>query len=400
MTLMEIFRAVFINISTNKFRVFLTSLGIIVGSLTIILVVGIGKGSQAAVAEQFGRLNVTTIMVMGQKGQKGQRAQNATEVLDFTDVETIKSQAPSVNDVTIMINGYADVKYYNISESASVVGVMENYLNLNNLTLKEGQFLTDYDSERRNRVAVIGSDVADLLFGEEGDVVGSMISIKGRKFEVIGVLKYLGDSTPKFNLDEAILLPYEVAEKYVLGKNIKPLINAFAQDVDHVASAMDEITEVLKSNHKGKKDAFMVIDIGSRLEVAQESARTMSTLLIAIASIVLVVGGIGIMNVLLVSVKERTKEIGILKAIGARRRDILLQFLLESIIISVSGGLIGIFISFLVMPLMKYFDLRVIPSLYGNILALVFSIVTGTFFGYYPASKAAALKPIDALRYE
>lgn len=394
MSFTEIFRAIFINISSNKFKVFLTSLGIIVGSLTIVMVVGIGKGSQASVEEQFKRLNVGTLYVMSPRGG------NITETIELSDVEAIKEGSPSLMDITPRISSNTEISYHTNSDSSSVVGVMENFKDINNLTVEYGEFITDYDNERRNKVAVIGSDLADTLFEDEkAEAVGKEIIIKGKRYEVIGVLERLGDSMPGFSPDDGAMLPYQVAEKYVIGKNASPMIIALAKDIEHVASAIDEISEVLKATHRNGND-FMIRDAGSRLTAAQDSAKTMSTLLIAVATIVLIVGGIGIMNVLFVSVKERTKEIGILKAIGARKRDILLQFLFEAIIISVSGGIIGILLSIFLIPFMKYLDLRVIPSLYGYFIALVFSIATGTFFGYYPAAKAAALRPIEALNHE
>ena len=392
----EIFRAVFANIMVNKFRVFLTALGIIVGSLTIILVVGIGKGSQASVEEQFAKLNVGTIYVMSLQGS------TANVALTMDDLKAIQENSSSIKDSTISINGKAPTSYLNNSLTGSVSGVTDNFMALNNLKLTQGEFISPGDSESLKKVAVVGSDLAETLFGEDlSEAVGKAITINKRKFEVIGVLARLGDTTQGINLDESVLVPYNVASKYVLGTSVKPRIIALASDVDHVASAIDEITTILNERYKGKFGMyFQVRDAGSKLVAAQDSANTMSVLLIAVAAIVLIVGGIGIMNVLFVSIKERTKEIGILKAIGARRRDILLQFLLESVIISASGGLVGIGLSFAVLPLMGYLDLRVIPSMYGNVLAMVFAVATGTFFGYYPAAKASRLRPIDALTYE
>lgn len=395
MSLIEIFRAVFTNILVNKFRVFLTALGIIVGSLTIILVVGIGKGSQASVEEQFARLNVGTLYVMSSPGI------TTKTVLTPDDLKSIQEKASSVSAATITVNGKAEVSYYNISYSSSISGVMEDFQSLSNLKLEYGEFIHPEDNDNRKRVAVIGSDLADILFEDgKSEAVGKTISIDRRKYEVIGVLTRLGDSMQGVNIDESVLVPYEVATKYVLGNEVKPRIIALAKDVNHVQSAIDEINDVIKQRYKAKSSNFTIRDAGSRLTAAQDSAKTMSILLIAVATIVLIVGGIGIMNVLFVSIKERTKEIGILKAIGSKRSDILLQFLLESIIISASGGLIGVGLGIIIMPLMTYVDMRVIPSLYGNILTLIFSIATGTFFGYYPAAKAATLRPIDALSYE
>lgn len=395
MSLIEIFRAVFTNILVNKFRVFLTALGIIVGSLTIILVVGIGKGSQASVEEQFARLNVGTLYVMSSPGS------TSTAALTPDDLKEIQEKASSVSTATITVNGKAEASYYNTSYSSSISGVTDNFQSLNNLKTEYGEFISPEDSESRKKVAVIGSDLADILFEDQkSEAVGKTISIDKRRYEVIGVLSRLGDSMQGINIDESVLVPYEVATKYVLGAQVKPRIIAVAKDVNHVQSAIDEINDILQQKYKAKSSDFTVRDAGSKLAAAKDSAETMSILLIAVAAIVLIVGGIGIMNVLFVSIKERTKEIGILKALGAKRSDILLQFLFESIIVSASGGLVGIGLSIITMPLMAYINMKVIPSLYGNILALVFSIATGTFFGYYPAAKASTLRPIDALSYE
>lgn len=395
MSLVEIFRAIFINIRENKVKVFLTSLGIIVGSLTIVMVIGIGTGAQVEVEEQFKTLNAGSISL-----SSGRDAGSLT--LDESILEAIKEEAPSISDVTMYISGSSDVSYYNETFTAGILAAKENYKDLVNLNIEYGEFITDYDSENREKVAVIGSDVVEELFGEGNseEAVGNEIIIKGKKYEVIGVLERVGGSMPGFNPDEGVILPYSTAQKYIIGNNRKPAVTALAIDMDHVSLAIEEITQVLQDEYKEKANSFMIRDTGSMLVAAQDSARTMSILLISIAIIVLVVGGIGIMNVLLVSVKERTKEIGILKAIGARRKDILLQFLFEAIVISGSGGVVGILVSMLIMPIMNNIDLTVIPSLYGYFMALVFSVVTGTFFGYYPASKAASLKPIDALNYE
>lgn len=395
MSLFEIFRAVLTNLRANKFRVFLTALGIIVGSLTIILVVGIGRGSQASVEEQFAKLNAGTIYVMPTQGS------TSRVVLEPEDLQAIKDNAPSVQAATISVNGRAKISFYRTSYDTSVTGVLDDYQPLNNIVMSYGEFIRFGDSESKNRTAVLGSDLAEILFeGDASMAVGNAITIANRKFEVIGVMERLGDSTQGINIDESVIIPYETAVKYIVGNDVKPRIIALASDVDQVQMAIDEIGGILYEKYGSDASGFQIRDAGSRLVVAQDSARTMSILLVSIAVIVLIVGGIGIMNVLFVSIKERTKEIGILKALGARRRDILLQFLIESVLISTTGGLIGIVLGFIVMPLMAYIEIRTIPSVYGNLLALFFSIATGTFFGYYPAMKAAGLRPIEALSYE
>lgn len=395
MSLLEIIRSVLINISTNKSRVFLTSLGIIVGAFTIILVIGIGKGSEAAVAQQFGSLNAGTIIVQPARAP----GQTIRASLEMSDLEKIK-ECPSVSNATMMIQGQAEVSYYDMSYTTSIVGAMEDYITVSSLQVEYGSNITDEDSTKRNKVALIGSDLAEYLFGEDkAAALGQSLTVAGRKYEIIGVLKYQGGSGP-MTPDETVILPYNVAEKYVVGNRSNPTINATAADINNVEGALEEIYAVLLEEHEKTIESFMIRDAGSALVAAQESAGTMSTLLIAVAAVVLLVAGIGIMNVLFVSVQERTREIGILKAIGASRRDILLQFLLEAVLVSAVGGLIGCVLSFLIVPFLGFLNVSILPSMEGYMIATLFSVLTGTFFGYYPAARAAGLAPIDALRQE
>lgn len=392
----ELCKMVLINIWANRFRAFLTTLGITVGAATIILVVAVGKGGQASVAEQFAKLSVGTIFIMPSTSQ-GYKIP-----LSVRDVAAIKEKSSSVNKVSISVNGKASASYNDVTSQPSVLGAFPELQALYNLNIHRGKFFTDEDENKRNRVAVLGADLADELFGTGApQAVGSVIKINRRNVEVVGVVSRMGDSSGGISIDSSAIMPYSVAEKYILGPDAQPRITALARDLKSVPSAIAEITAVLRDTHKIKgADDFMVRDAGSRLAAAQSTAGTMSVLLIIVAVIVLIVGGIGIMNVMFVSVKERTREIGILKAIGAKRKDILLQFLLEGMIISFAGGIIGACLGIAISPLTQYMSLKAIPSLSGILVSLAFSVVTGTFFGYYPAQKAAGLSPLEALRYE
>lgn len=396
MNFKEILRAIFINIMENKFKVFLTTLGIIVGALTIVIVLAIGRGSQKSVEEQFKNLNVGTITIGQGFGKR------TTEKLDSDLVEKIKEEVPEISKITMIINENATAIYDGQSTSVGVMGAYSDIKDINNLELEYGEFFTSENDENRDKVAVIGYGLAELFFPDDvSEAVGNSVIINGRRYKVVGVLKDMNDATVRgFSADEGVIIPYSVAEKNISGRFARPMILALAKDFDSVSSAIDGIEGVLQKVYKDSADDFMIMDAGSRLESAKASAKTLTLLLLSVATVVLIVGGIGIMNVLFVSVKERTKEIGILKAIGARRRDILLMFLLEAIIISAAGGIIGIVLGVLTMPLLKYFQINAYYTNFGYILAFAFSVTIGTFFGYYPAAKASTLKPIDALNYE
>lgn len=394
MKLTQLVKIVLINIYHNKMRTFLTTLGVIVGTATIFLVVAIGAGGEAQVNAQYSRLNVGAIMVM--PAQRG-------KVLDPLTKEDARLFQASENIAAAfpVLNGSGAMKYGDYSSNGTYYGILPAYLEANNLSINVGRYLDEEDENKRERVVVIGAGLAELLTdGNPTEILEKSLDLNRRKFTVVGILNRMGDSGSPMAFDDTAFIPYSAAERYLFGTRANPTINAQASGVDTVQAAIQDITNILEENHRGGSEQFRIMDAGSRLVAAQETARTMSLLLLAVAIVVLIVSGIGIMNVMFVTVKERTKEIGTLKAIGAKRREILGQFLLEAMVISLVGGILGVIIGGVMVPLLKYFELPALPTLTGVLLGLLFSVVTGIFFGFYPAWQAADLNPIDALRYE
>lgn len=395
MKLKQLFKLVLINIYHNKTRTFLTTLGVIVGTATIFLVVAIGKGGEAQVNEQYSKLNVGTIIVMPAVRGKVVDPLTEKDAELFAESENIAGAFP-------ILGGTGDINYGDYSHRGDFTAIYPEFQENNNLTIEQGRALDDEDEKKRNKCAVLGAELADILTdGNPSEIVGQSISINSRKFEVIGLYNRVGDTGSPMSYDDSAFIAYSVGKKYLLGTKANPVIMVQATGLETVQSAIEDITNVLNETHRmGGVEQFRIRDAGSRLAAAQESARTMSLLLLAVAAVVLIVSGIGIMNVMFVTVKERTREIGTLKAIGAKKREILSQFLVEAVIISLTGGVLGVIIGFFSVPVLKYFELPALPSISGVLLGLIFSVITGVFFGFYPALKAAELNPIDALRYE
>ncbi|WP_238442559.1 ABC transporter permease [Desulforamulus reducens] len=386
---------IFSNITQNKVRTFLTTLGVIVGTATIFLVVAIGKGAEAQVNQQYSKLNVGTIIVMPATRGKVADPLTKKDAQLFLESENITQAFP-------MLRGNGDINYNNYSTSGSFMAIQPAFQGSNNLTIEQGRAFEEEDEQKRNKCVVIGAELANTLTeNNPSELLGQSVSINNRKFEVIGIYNRVGDSGSGMSYDDAAFVPYSAGERFLLGTRANPTINVQAKDIDSVQSAIEDITNILNDNHRaGGADQFRIMDAGSRLAAAQESAKSMSLLLLAVAAVVLVVSGIGIMNVMFVTVRERTREIGTLKAIGAKKQEILNQFLIEAVIISLAGGIIGVIMGFLALPVLRYFGQNVIASVNGVLFGLVFSVVTGVFFGFYPAWKAADLSPLEALRYE
>lgn len=384
----------------KKTRTFLSMLGIIIGVATVIAVFAVGKGAEQSVNAQFQNMSANSIIVMPNRG----RGFTSSSKLQTADAAAILETGENIKTATGAIQGNASVSFTDVEKSYGVLGVDQNFLSVSNLTVEKGVGISEEDVDSRSSVAVIGATAAADLFSDGTEPLGQAISVGGKKLEVIGVMKKLGSRIGMISVDESVLVPSTTAEKSLLGDKGQVMISVLVDDLDRVAIATSSITNILRSQHKLKidqEDDFRLLDAGSMVAAAQESAKTMSALLTAIAAITLLVSGIGIMNVMFVTVAERTKEIGIAKAIGGKRSDILTQFLLESIILSTAGGLIGIALGQAAIPLISYFNLiAVSPSLAGPLLGFSFAFAVGIFFGFYPAFKASRLDPVDSLRSE
>lgn len=395
----ETLRIVFINIIQNKFKVLLTSLGIIVGAVTIVLVIAIGQGGEDEVMAQFSGLSAETIYVNPDYSKSSFNNIESVPKLTIDIMNQIMDESTTLSAIDIRGNAYKESVINGTKEQVAIAGVTEKYSKVSNLDVAYGENISDIDVEDYTNVAVIGDGLAKKYFMKQEEAIGSAIKINNRTYIIKGVLERRGDGMQGLSPDETIFIPFTTASQYIFDNNTMPQIVALASKLSFVKRAMAEIKDTINYVLEDGS-VYKLEDTGSRIEAATKSAKTMKLLLMSVATIVFVVGGIGIMNVLFVSVKERTKEIGILKALGSSKKDIMLQFLLESVIISVFGGLVGIVLSKYIMPLMKYTNIPITPSLNGEIMALLFAVVTGTIFGLYPAYKAAQLKPIESLSYE
>ena len=482
----ELLRLVWLNIVRNKFKTIMTSIGIIVGTATIVMVIAIGKGGKEDVADQFKNLNAGAIDISYDGGDKDRSAKNGggnnsgggmampsgaagdfsgnagstpsgdfggtgssgagdgfkggempamgdfdgggfdggdfdrgdfgdggfgsrdmaaginkeNITLDEEDVEDIETFADGITDVTISYTTRASVEGGDLEEAATytIGGVKKNYADMSNLSLTLGEFITEADDENKEKACVLGASVAEEIFGSAIEAYGNVIYIDGRSYVVNGVLEKLGAVSSGISPDDSVFIPYATGIKYLVGTRVDPTITVLAEEVSQIDHVIAEVTEILAVSYPNA--AFTFEDAGSKMEAAAASNEILTLLLIAMAAIVFVVGGIGIMNVLFVSVKERTNEIGILKAIGCSQKNILFEFLCEAAAISLIGGVLGLGAGLLVTPVARYLGVRVELSVGAFLIALFFAVGTGTVFGFYPAYKASKLVPVEALGSE
>ena len=382
-------------------------LGIIIGVSAVIAMVSIGQGASASVQAQIDSIGTNLLFVSaGSQNVGGVRSgtgDTGNNVLTVDDLEAIKREVPSVSMVTPSVNTRAQLIAGNMNWNTSLQGVSEQYPDIRKWSIQSGAFFTDSDVRTAARVIVIGQTLADTLYAG-GDPVGQTIRVSNLPFRVVGVMAAKGQDPQGRDQDDIAFAPYTTVQKKVLGRDRVQIAYVSAISQDATYTAQSQITELLRQRHKltaSEPDDFTVRNMTDVAEAANETSRTMTILLACIAGVSLLVGGIGIMNIMLVSVTERTREIGIRMAIGARSSAVRSQFLIESIVLSLTGGTMGIILGVglsLAIPAMLGWPTLV--SMMAIVGSVIFSAAVGIFFGYYPARKAAALDPIDALRYE
>lgn len=393
------------SLKKNKLRSLLTALGVIVGIGSVVAMVSIGEGSKAQIEAQIASLGSNLVMVLsGSITQGGVRTGtgSATTLVE-SDYLAIKKEITNIRGISPMVRYIAQVVYGNLNWSTLVAGVSPEYLDVKQWDLLSGEALSQQDIDSAAKVAILGKTVAENLFGDLNPV-GSIIRVKKIPFRVIGVLASKGQSLSGQDQDDVILIPYSTAQKKIKGVTYFDSLMLAGEERDDLNGIIKDLTLILRQRHHiqpGADDDFTIRNLTEITEASQSAAKELTLLLGSIASISLIVGGIGIMNIMLVSVKERTKEIGLRMAVGAKEKDILIQFLSEAVILSLSGGLIGIAAGITVSEIFSLLTSRpVLISVTSILLAFVFSFIVGIFFGLQPAIKASKLNPIEALRYE
>lgn len=401
------FKIAFDALKANKMRSILTMLGIIIGVAAVIIMLALGSGARMMLDEQIRSIGSNLLIVLPGASTSGgmSHGMGSQPTLTLSDAEAIEKQCPAVLYVAPVLNGVAQVVYGNQNWSTMVTGTTSSMFELRDWSLASGRFFTQDDIKAATKVCLLGKTVVANLFGAI-DPVGQVVRIQNVPFTVIGVLNEKGQSPGGQDQDDAIYIPVTTAQKKLFGTpfpGMVKIIMVSAKGPDYLAPAEKQITELLKQRHHigpRQENDFTVKNLTQILEAAEKTAKIMSLLLGAIASVSLLVGGIGIMNIMLVSVTERTREIGIRMAVGAKSWDIRLQFLIEAVTLSILGGVIGILIGVGAALAIATTGWPTLVSLFSIVLAFSFSAITGISFGFYPAYKASLLNPIEALRHE
>lgn len=390
----------------NKMRSFLTMLGIIIGVASVITMLAIGQGSKKSIQDQIASMGSNMLFVMPGTMRMGgvQQGSSSSQRLTVADIKAIKMECDAVVAVSPEVRSSGQVVYGNSNWPTTIYGGSEQYLEIRSWKVVSGRNITDTEAEGSAKVCLVGRTVADELFGEGVDPTGETIRFKSIPFKIIGVLEEKGQNSFGQDQDDVIIAPYTTVQKRILAQNYIQSIQMSARSAEESDLAQSQVEEVLRRTHKLRENEDNDFEVRSQEELAttMTSVTEILTILLgAIAGISLLVGGIGIMNIMYVSVTERTREIGLRMSVGGRSVDILLQFLIESILLSVFGGLIGIVLGFGASAIVEALTSWPITVMWSSvILAFVVCTVIGVFFGWYPARRAAELDPIDALRFE
>lgn len=386
----------------NKMRSFLTMLGIIIGVGAIIAMLSIGEGAKRQVTESIQRFGTNLLRVRPGAARMGHVHAGEVETLTLKDALAIEERTPYVTSVVPSVRNMAQVKFANKNASTSVTGTTRDYPEVNNFSVGDGRFINKNDVKIRAKVVALGSTVKKELFGE-GVAVGKYIKINGVNFLVVGVMQSKGQSS-WMDPDDQVFIPITTSQKRLFKKDFINNIYLQVESVDRIPAVKDEVEKLLRTRHRipeGTDSDFNVRDYSEFISSLKEISQTFTILLGGIAAVSLLVGGIGVMNIMLVSVTERTREIGIRMAVGAKRNDILLQFLIEALVITFMGGILGILVGTLISyGVSNFAEWQTAITLSSIVLAFLFSVIVGLVFGIYPARKASYMDPIEALRYE
>ena len=389
----------------NKTRAMLTMLGIIIGVASVIAMLAIGEGSKESIKKNISSMGANLITIRPGAGMMGgvRSDPSSMQTLTLNDYKTLKTQTHYIKNISPMVNGSGQSIAGSNNWPTTIYGASPEYLSIRDWSVEKGSMFTEDDIESYAKVAVIGKTVQENLFPNE-DLIGKMIRFKNIPFKVIGILKEKGENTFGQDQDDIIIAPYTAVQKRILAQKYLQSIVASSISEDDSEAAVNEITTIMEKQHNIKEGDDNDFNVSSQQEIISTFSSTsemLTVLLVAIASISLIVGGIGIMNIMFVSVKERTKEIGLRMAIGAKGKDILLQFLIESVLISITGGILGVFIGLGATFAIKQFaGWPVSITMSSIVISFAVCTITGVFFGWYPARKAAQSDPINALRYE
>lgn len=407
MNISNLFKIAFRAIAANKLRSFLTMLGIIIGVASVIAMMAIGQGSKKSIQANIAEMGSNMIMIRpGQDKGPGGAQQDASDMqtLKLKDYETLKEQSKYLSAISPSVNASGQFINGNNNTPSTIYGISPDYMEIRQLKIEDGEMFTDEDIKMSAKVCVIGKTVADNLFTNGEDPVGKVIRYNKIPFRIVGVLKAKGYNSFGMDQDDMVLAPYTTVMKRILSVTYLQGINASAITEDMTDLAIDDITSILRESHKLKgsdEDNFSIRSQQEMAEMMNSTSDTMTILLLVVACISLIVGGIGIMNIMYVSVTERTKEMGLRMSVGARGIDILNQFLIESVLLSVTGGIIGVICGVgaaVGINVFAHWPIQIQP--WSVLLSFAVCSATGIFFGWYPAKKAASLDPIEAIRYE